>query len=215
MSDKQLETTNFIDLDESDLEEDEVIDALMYAEKDREKSMLDKATMNAMISYVKNGAYVTHAANAVGISTSRFYKWMKWGEEEPDSIYGVFYEEMKKAFGAAAVKNELLIQAAAPDDWKAAAWWLAKMFPAIYGKDVVKMEVSGPDGIPIQMEDKSKKNATPMISDEEIKRMYGYMEIVEQVNKLPPAEDVTTTTDETDTDATTDVPLIIVDDGKE
>ena len=54
------------------------------------------------------------------------------------------------------MKHELRIEQASNDDWKASAWWLAKMFPDIFGKEKVRVEMSGPDGLPLQVQSEAK-----------------------------------------------------------
>lgn len=190
MSDEKsitLEETDFIDLVESDLDETNRVESLIEKRKielGRYSTKLTKEVFDNIIAYVKAGAYVTHAANACGIETCTFYKWLERGSDEPDSIYGLFRTEMMKAYSSAAIRNELIIQRAAPDDWKAAAWWLEKTFPDIYSKNKVSVEVSGPDGIPLQPT-VTEKTTVMMISNEELKRMLDHEMLVNDLNALP------------------------------
>lgn len=199
----KFEETDLIELDETDLDESNNIQSLIdkkKAETGRYKAKLTKEVFDGIVAYVKAGAYVTHAANACGIESATFYRWIDRGLDEPDSIYGLFRTEMMKAFSSAAIRNELIIQRAAPDDWKAAAWYLEKTFPDIYGKNKVSVELSGPDGLPLPAGTNNNEKTMLVISNEEIRKMLEHEMLVNELNALPEEEE----------DITIDIPAKIV-----
>lgn len=187
-----LNDLDYIDLSEEYLQEDKethknaVFDK--FEDDDLRASKLTKELLNALVVYIKSGASMKTAADICDISVSSIHNWMKKGEEDPDSIYGVFYREMKKADGEAILRNELIIQQGAKTDPKWSAWWLSKRASDRYGnKDKVQMEITGPGGLPLPSAEREK---ILVISTEELKKMFEYEKMVENVNSLPKAEDV-------------------------
>lgn len=141
------------------------------------RGKMTPARYEAIIKYIRNGAYIAHAANAVGIDDNTIYKWVKWGMEDPESIYGYFLEDLKRAKAAAVNRNVFIVQRAAEDDWTAAKWLLSVMEPEVFGnRSTVRTEVTGIDGAAIQ--------ATFVISDEELKKLTIIQDMVEEQNKL-------------------------------
>jgi hypothetical protein len=205
MANESFDGADFLDLDESDLSDDDQMKFYSNSKKMNDgqggrDTMLTPDLIKTISQYVKHGAYLTHAASACGITPALFYSWMHKGEEEPESIYGMFRKQMVVAFSEAAMKHELRIEQASNDDWKASAWWLAKMFPDIYGKERIRVEMSGPDGLPVQIKNETKTEV--LISDSELQKMFAYQIIIDEANSLPSANkdesDVATETDETE-----------------
>ena len=111
------------------------------------KTKLTPERYMAIMKYVQAGAWVGHAANAVGIKDETLSKWVKWGMDNPDSIYGVFVDDLKRATADSAMRNVFIIQRAAQNDWKAAQWLLKVQAPDIYNIDnKCRMEITGADG---------------------------------------------------------------------
>jgi hypothetical protein len=188
-----LNELDFVDLSEEDLHEDKETHKNAVFDKYEEESdlrcsKLTKELLSAMVSYIKAGASMKTVANICDIHVGTINKWMKLGEEDPDSIYGVFNREIKKADGEFMLRNELIIQQGAKTDPKWAAWSLSKRAPDLYGnKDKVQMEITGPGGMPLPAAEREK---VLVISTEELKKMFEYEKVVESVNSLPQAEDV-------------------------
>jgi hypothetical protein len=129
----------------------------------------------AIIKYIRNGAHLSHAANAVGIDDNTVYRWIEKGREDPESIYGYFLEDLKRATGIAILRNVSIVQRAAEDDWGAAKWLLGVLDPEIYGsKSVIKTEVSGTAKIEVKH----------IISDEELKKLTSIQDSIEEQNKI-------------------------------
>jgi len=190
---------DYIELSEEDIYDDsEEYKKAVFDKHEKEygfgRTKLTKELLNSLVSYIKAGSYITHAAELCEVDTQTLYKWMKRGEEEPDSIYGVFNREITKADGAAKLRNELIIQQHAQNDWKASAWWLERRAGDVYGKkDKVQMEVTGPGGLPLKT---AEKEDVLVISSEELKKMLSYQEVVENINALPEPEEDTYESDD-------------------
>ncbi len=59
---------------------------------------------------------------------------MKWGRSSEKGIYREFLEAIEKAEAQAKVRNVTIIQAAAKDNWQAAAYWLERRYPEEWGR---------------------------------------------------------------------------------
>ena len=76
-------------------------------------------------------------AEAVGIPETTFYAWMK----KPK-----FSQRVKKAKALGQVKSLKCIES--DSSWQSKAWMLERIWPKEFGKKI--LEVSGPDGGPIE-----------------------------------------------------------------
>jgi hypothetical protein len=95
-----------------------------------------------LIKLLKSGVFISHACNVVGINPDTYYDWMKKGEKATEGIHREFYLQVKKARAEAITRNVAIIQKAAPDSWRAAAWWLERSCPAEFGKRRVEVNVN-------------------------------------------------------------------------
>ena len=77
------------------------------------------------------------AAHYAGIAPSTYYNWMKRGREakKGDERYVEFMEAIEKARAEAIMVNLVIIRRAAQEgNWQAAAWWLERVMPRVYGR---------------------------------------------------------------------------------
>ena len=97
---------------------------------------LTAATANTIIGMMRAGAFKNAAAAATGISPNTLELWLTRGDRG-DRAYEDFAREFHRAEALAALSAQAVITRAAigPIDgsWKAAAWWLQRRFPLIYG----------------------------------------------------------------------------------
>ena len=112
---------------------------------------LTPEVQDRIIQALKAGNYVETAAEYAGIGKTTFYRWMEQGAKASRGIYREFRDAVTRARAEAEARNVAIIQKAAPDDWRAAAWWLERAFPDRWGPRQ-KLEHSGPDGAPIAAE---------------------------------------------------------------
>lgn len=82
-----------------------------------------------LLKLLKSGVPVVHACDAVGISPSSYYDWMKLGERAKSGQHREFYLNVKKARAEAIARNVAIIQKAAKENWQAAAWYLERCHP--------------------------------------------------------------------------------------
>lgn len=112
---------------------------------------LTPEVQDRIIQALKAGNYVETAVEYAGIGKTTFYRWMEQGAKASRGIYREFRDAVMRARAEAEARNVAIIQQAAPDDWRAAAWWLERAFPDRWGARQ-KLEHSGPDGAPIAAE---------------------------------------------------------------
>jgi transposase len=76
---------------------------------------------NAILRKMREGHYAKTAAETSGISEQMLYNWLKKGEcPERYPEHAAFLEAYRKAEATAEEKAIKAIQAAFPDDWRAA-----------------------------------------------------------------------------------------------
>lgn len=104
-----------------------------------------KETLSRLYAGIRLGLSYEHAAMYAGISYDTYNNWVNGrfprGVKKADQLQ--FFEDLTRAEGDAAARNMTLIQKAATDDWRAAAWILERRYPETYGKSVQAIEHSG------------------------------------------------------------------------
>lgn len=116
-----------------------------------------------IINALRAGNYVETASHLAGVGRASVYRWIERGraalerEEAGDTLtedeerYAVFAQEVEEARAAAMARNVTLVNTAAQTTWQAAAWWLERTNPQMWGRHL-RAEVSGPEQGPIQVQ---------------------------------------------------------------
>ena len=84
------------------------------------------ARQEVLLDALRQGASREAAAAAAGID--RTTAW-RWAQDDP-----ALAAEVEQACGQAEVMMTQRVFDAAPSDWRAAAWWLERRRPAVYGR---------------------------------------------------------------------------------
>lgn len=122
------------------------------------KPKLTPEIQKEFCAYVASGLTKKGAADAVCISETALYDWLKKGQADRDrgknTIYSKFLESVKKAeakFKLTHIKN---IKVAAEDGaWQASAWLLERCYRDEYGRAAMDINVGGqPGGEPVRTE---------------------------------------------------------------
>lgn len=136
----------------------------MAGKKQGRPTLLDDDRRDRITEALRNGAYIDHAAQAAGISTSTYHGWMERGRTERDrrraglepddheAPYLDFLESVERAQSEAAV--DLLGEIAnhaRNGTWQAAAWILERKFPRQWGR-FDRTEHTGPEGGPMRLD---------------------------------------------------------------
>lgn len=134
---------------------------------------LTEERSDSICEALKDALPLDSAARYAGVSVRAVQLWLKRGEDELARINAAFEEDpdaepeidpaheiyVKFALNAREAQSKaehgLLkqIRTAAMLNWKAAAWLLSKLYPDRY-TDKERVELSGPDGNPIEMQSK-------------------------------------------------------------
>lgn len=117
-----------------------------------------------LVELISNGAFVETACNHVGISKVSYYSWRKQGRAQNRGKFRDFLNATNKAQADAELALVSIIQSAAYQDWKAAAWILVRMNPNTYS-ETKRTELTGRGGKPIEH---SVKRGPEDYTDEEL-----------------------------------------------
>lgn len=144
-------------------------------------SKLTPERYEAIIRYIKAGCHPVHASAAVGVSEIQIRKWVTEGMSRPESIYGLFVQDLQRAKSTAVNRNVMIVNRAAQDDWAAAKWLLQVLDPDVYGaKSTVRTELtSAPE----------KELKEIVITDEELKKLTMLQDMIEEQNSLEEKKD--------------------------
>ena len=125
---------------------------------------INERRIEEIAKLIRAGNFIEVAAQYAGIHKDTFYEWMKRGAHEKDrlekpyqrpreeeALYVKFSDAIKEAIAEAEIRDvNAITMAAQAGNWTAAAWRLERKFPKRWGRK--PLEVSGPDGGPIQHE---------------------------------------------------------------
>lgn len=90
--------------------------------------------VDKFLNYLRRGNYIETACKASGLSRTWFYNTMdraRKGDPESREIA----EQVEQAQAEAEANRVELIHIAARDDWRAAAWWLERVYRDRWGVD--------------------------------------------------------------------------------
>lgn len=117
-----------------------------HARKTGRKSILDDRTpaglawRSEFIRRLEAGDTIANVCVVMMLHEATYHRWMVEGEERPPSDaeptghkarspYREFREDVMRTRGVTRSNHILSIAAAAANDWRAAAWWLARRHP--------------------------------------------------------------------------------------
>ena len=107
------------------------------------KTKLTPNIKKEIVGYIEAGNYIEVACGAVGIHKDTYYEWIKKGNAGKQP-YADFADAIKKATDKAEIRNVVVIQKAAQENWQASAWYLERKHPDRWGKkETIKQEHSG------------------------------------------------------------------------
>lgn len=104
---------------------------------DGKGGQIPRARWEVIVERVRAGAYPEVAAASTGVHPSTFYRWKTWGEDRVENgrvrRARAGYREFREALSRAEAEGEMVhvanVAKAAPDDWRAAAWYLERRAP--------------------------------------------------------------------------------------
>lgn len=108
---------------------------------------LDPEKVTQLLAATRGGSDLDTACHFATLSITLVYRWLERGKIESmrvemgvdpnplEAEFVEFWNELKKARADAITRNVSVIQKAAQSGtWKAAAWWLERTMPDVYGK---------------------------------------------------------------------------------
>jgi transposase len=128
----------------------------------RSAGRLTPEVQDRIVNALRAGNYVETAASLAGVGRASIYRWLDRGRSaiereeagetlsDDDQRYAEFAHEVDEARASAMARNVTLVNTAAQTTWQAAAWWLERTNPQMWGRHL-RAEVSGPDQGPIQV----------------------------------------------------------------
>ena len=81
------------------------------------RSKLTPELLQQIAAYARAGAFAWKAAQAVGIGTSTYYRWMEQGEKASSGLYRDFYETVTQAHAQARIAAEMEVRRTDPFKW--------------------------------------------------------------------------------------------------
>lgn len=127
-------------------------------------SALTPEVFKNLVTYLTAGNPRRWAAAACGISHETLYQWRRLARKGHEP-YRQLFAEIDKAMYQAAVRNVMHVNKAAAKDWRAAAYWLERMYPRQFGRKH-RYEVTGPEGAPLLPQLDLQK-----LTDEQLRRV--------------------------------------------
>lgn len=135
-----------------------------------------------IIVAVARGNYIETAALTAGIDKVTLYEWLKKGKRAGHGQYFEFSNALQKALGFAELRDlEVIDHAAQNGQWQASAWKLERKFPKRWGRREM-LEHSGPDGVPVQVEQRHTFSLS-LLSIDELRQYEALVKAVEQREK--------------------------------
>lgn len=103
-------------------------------------SSLTEETVDDIVRMLERGAYLTHAAAAVGVDRRTLYRWLEQGgkdlAEGRNTEEATFHSRVAQARAKGRVAMCQVIDDAAKRDWRAAAWMLERTDPELFGEKI-------------------------------------------------------------------------------
>ena len=123
------------------------------------KLKLTEELISKLYKIIEAGNYAIHACQAVGISNTSYYDWLKQGEldssNSEETIFSSFFDAIKQAEGKAIVFHmDCIHKAGGEGNWQASMTWLERRFPDLFGRRTVEPVIE--NKILIQLRDTGK-----------------------------------------------------------
>jgi hypothetical protein len=98
---------------------------------------LTEKVRDRLVELLEKGVYLSHAAPVVGVDRRTLCTWMQRGRDDLskglDTRHAALAQAVEDARSRGAAFMTELITSAARRDWKAAAWYLERTQPTLFG----------------------------------------------------------------------------------
>jgi hypothetical protein len=113
---------------------------------------LTPEVQDTLCQALRAGAHMEQAATYAGVHRSTAYRWVARGEaDDTQQRFRDFAAAVREAEAGFEIASLELISQAGDDDWRARAWLIERRHPRRWGRRKA-LELSGPDGEPIQLD---------------------------------------------------------------
>jgi hypothetical protein len=110
---------------------------------------LTPALQDRIVAAVRAGAHYEVAARAAGVSRASFHRWRARGERERSGRYHELHEALVRAEAECEVRQLALINRAAQQSYRPAAWLLARRYPERWGRRPAAASAAAADAAPV------------------------------------------------------------------
>lgn len=97
--------------------------------------------MSALQSYSRSKPETLTVAAKCGKINDRTIRLWRQRARKGEEPFATFFAELELAKGTAISQAIDVIRNAGPKHWQAAAWWLERMYPDLFGSQAVKMAI--------------------------------------------------------------------------
>jgi hypothetical protein len=119
---------------------------------DRQLDGLTPEVQESVCQALRAGAHMEQAATYAGVHRATVYRWLARGEaDDAPQRFRDFAAAVREAEAGFEIASLALIARAGDEDWRARAWLVERRHPRRWGRRKA-LELSGPDGEPIQLE---------------------------------------------------------------
>jgi hypothetical protein len=113
---------------------------------------LTPAVQERVCQALRAGAHMEQAATFAGVHRATVHRWLARGEsDDAPERFRDFAAAVREAEAGFEIASLALIARAGDEDWRARAWLVERRHPRRWGRRKA-LELSGPDGEPIQLE---------------------------------------------------------------
>lgn len=131
---------------------------------------LTPAVQKTIVQALEKGLHIEHACGLAGIAKPTYWEWLQRGYREiavglHDEPFAVFTNAVLGALSRFALKANEKVRKGRKHVWQAHAWLLERRFPHLYGR-WQRMEMTGPEGGPIEFKDRVQLELKNLSVDE-------------------------------------------------
>jgi hypothetical protein len=103
------------------------------------RSKLTEEVGNIILNAIAIGAGHSTACQAAGIGKSTLYSWLQRGEAQEMGLFRDLLDAVRHIEAKRECEALAHIAQAAEDDWRAAAWFLARRYPERWGRTTTRL----------------------------------------------------------------------------
>ena len=115
---------------------------------------IDGIDADAICGYIEDGLPMYMVLEACGVNRSTFYRWRERaegdGDGETDRKCRALWDRIKRAQLESVISERFKMLEAGKGEWQKHAWWLERVYPRDFGRQVLELQHTGKDGEELQ-----------------------------------------------------------------